>query len=104
MTPLSQSKPSGRLGHSLVLAGQGTPGASLILVGGYAENYFYDDLWFYNLTTNKWLQKTYYTHAELPPTCLETTTVRERATGGARRESVRPHVSAPSHHKRSIAR
>jgi hypothetical protein len=68
VTPLSAAKPSGRVGHSIVLSG-----AVLLLVGGYAENFFNDDLWIYNLTTNAWLRKTYYTHALLPATCVDDT-------------------------------
>ena len=68
VTPASPARPSGRMGHSIVLAG-----AALLLVGGYAENFFNSDLWIYNLTTNRWLQKTYYTHALLPESCTDDT-------------------------------
>ena len=32
-----------------------------------------DELWIYNITTNAWLQKTYYTHALLPASCTDDT-------------------------------
>jgi hypothetical protein len=56
--------PAARRGHSLVLAG-----AALLLVGGYSQNVFFQDFWIYNLTTDRWLEKTYFPHPIYPQNC-----------------------------------
>jgi hypothetical protein len=31
-----------------------------IIIGGFSDNYFYDDTWYFNLTNNRWLQRRKY--------------------------------------------
>lgn len=56
--------PPARRGHSIVLAG-----AALLMVGGYSQNVFYQDFWIYNISTNHWLEKTYFPHPLYPSNC-----------------------------------
>ncbi|RYY89748.1 hypothetical protein EON63_00145 [archaeon] len=30
----------------------------LFCVGGYSDNYIYEDTWYFNISTNRWLEKT----------------------------------------------
>ena len=63
---MSTSTPGARLDHTLALTNN-----VLILIGGYDDNVVYDDTWYYNLTTNRWLEKTSFVHALYPDWCTD---------------------------------
>ncbi len=43
----------------------------LILNGGYSNNRFFNDTWYYYIDENKWLEKTEYVHAHYPEECTD---------------------------------
>jgi len=44
---------------------------SIFMHGGFADNFIFDDTWYYNITTNSWLQKTKFVHPLYPPDCTD---------------------------------
>ncbi|KAK1742930.1 kelch repeat-containing protein [Skeletonema marinoi] len=60
------SKPRRRQDHVLALAGN-----TLILHGGYGDNYIYNDTWHYSIDENRWLEKENFVHADYPDTCTD---------------------------------
>ena len=66
ITPISAVNPSARKGHTMVVLGD-----VFIMYGGYSNNYFNEEFWFYNTTTNMWLQKMTFVHPVLPDTCTD---------------------------------
>ena len=62
--PVSETVPAPRQEHVMVQSGD-----ILILFAGYAENFHYDDVWYYNLTSNRWLQKETHVHALYVDSC-----------------------------------
>jgi len=63
---VSEINPGPRCDHTLVLVDN-----VLILMGGFNDNTVYDDTWYFNLTTSRWLQKKTFTHALFPPKCTD---------------------------------
>ena len=57
-------KPPPRFDHSFVMSG-----TTFILFGGYSSNYQLSDVWYFNQTTNRWLEKTTFVHASYPKSC-----------------------------------
>jgi len=53
ITPSTTTQPDARADHQMVKAGD-----QLVLFGGYADNYYFDDTWLFDTTTFTWLQKT----------------------------------------------
>ena len=43
----------------------------LILHGGFANNVFFNDTWYYNITSNKWLEKNSFVHSFYPESCTD---------------------------------
>ena len=43
----------------------------LILFGGYADNYHYNDTWYYYINENRWLEKTTFVHVHYPSSCTD---------------------------------
>lgn len=62
----SHESPGPRCDHSLVLVND-----ILVLVGGYNDNLVYDDTWYFNISTSRWLQKSTFVHARFPPSCSD---------------------------------
>lgn len=68
ITPISDLNPSARKGHSMLVAGQ-----VFVMYGGYGNNYYNQEFWFYNITTNRWLRKRSFIRPLLPDTCSDDT-------------------------------
>ena len=41
----------------------------LILFGGYSDNHYHNDTWYYYINEDRWLMKTDFVHAEYPENC-----------------------------------
>ena len=61
-----QRWPSRRTEHSLVHAQD-----MLILFGGYGNNHFMNDVWYFDLRTRKWVEKKTFAHAIYPQECSQ---------------------------------
>eukprot|EP01038_Epipyxis_sp_PR26KG_P011787 gene11787-15773_t len=46
-------------------------GDVFFLHGGFADNYIYDDMWYYNITSGKWLEKTRFVRPIYPTNCTD---------------------------------
>jgi len=68
--PIGNRKPAARVAHTLVLASD-----VLYLFGGYRSNYYFGDLWMYNISTNRWLEKPSHVHALWPENCTDDTVI-----------------------------
>jgi hypothetical protein len=64
--PEGAKVPDPRVGHAMVRAHN-----IIYLYGGYADNYYYDDTWQYNITSNRWLHQTQFVHALFPENCTD---------------------------------
>eukprot|EP00970_Alexandrium_tamarense_P006038 scaffold1012_cov189-Alexandrium_tamarense.AAC.23 len=60
------SKPHRRTDHVISKSGN-----LLILHGGYADNYHFNDTWYYIIDENRWLEKVDFVHADYPETCID---------------------------------
>lgn len=38
----------------------------ILMHGGAANNYIYDDMWYYNITSNEWLEKKTFVYPKYP--------------------------------------
>ena len=68
--------PDGRTDHIFLLLQASVPtapekGHILFLDGGYADNYFYEDTWYYYIETGQWLEKTEFVYPEYPTSCTD---------------------------------
>jgi len=43
----------------------------LIVFGGYADNHYYNDTWYYYIDENRWLEKKDFVHADFPDDCID---------------------------------
>lgn len=43
----------------------------LVIHGGFANNAYYDDMWYFNLSTNTWLEKKRFVIPQYPPSCTD---------------------------------
>ena len=43
----------------------------LILNGGYSDNHYFNDTWYYKIEENRWLEKTSFVHAFHPTNCTD---------------------------------
>lgn len=43
----------------------------LFLHGGYADNYYFDDVWYFNITSHKWLKKSKFIYPEYSKNCTD---------------------------------
>ena len=43
----------------------------LILNGGFSDNHLFNDTWYYNITENRWLEKTSFVHAFFQSNCID---------------------------------
>lgn len=57
--------PRGRRSHTLIIAAS----RALILFGGFADNTLYSDVWFFNLTHGKWLEKKVFPYPQFVKNC-----------------------------------
>lgn len=64
--PQSSSRPSARQDHILVQSG-----VMLILFAGYAENHHHDDVWYFNLTSHRWLEKETHVYPRFATSCTQ---------------------------------
>jgi hypothetical protein len=58
--------PKGREDHVFLLLGE-----LLFLHGGFSDNNFFDDTWYYNITTEKWLEKERFVYPTYPDECTD---------------------------------
>lgn len=63
---VSTVNPGPRVDHSLIISGD-----VLVLVNGYNDNLVFDDMWYFNITTSRWLLKESFVHALYPPGCTD---------------------------------
>ena len=45
----------------------------LIINGGYSDNRYFNDTWYYDIDENRWLEKTTFVHAYYPTDCTDDT-------------------------------
>jgi hypothetical protein len=74
--PDMPAKPDGRMDMIFLLINKGTSPEDVIsdilfLHGGYADNYLYDDTWYYNITSGRWLEKHRHTDAIYADSCTD---------------------------------
>jgi hypothetical protein len=65
-TDVNMPVPAARTGHIFLLLGD-----VIFMHGGYANNNFFDDTWYYNITAGYWLQKTRYVYPVYPASCTD---------------------------------
>eukprot|EP00605_Chrysophyceae_sp_TOSAG23-4_P000108 GSChrysophyteH1.ASY1.ANO1.118.1 assembled CDS len=58
--------PDGRQDAVFLLLGE-----LLFLHGGFSNNHYYDDTWYYNVTTSKWLEKERFVYPSYPDGCTD---------------------------------
>lgn len=58
--------PRKRMDHLLIFTDN-----MLILHGGYSENHYFNDTWYYYIDENRWLEKESYVHAYFPDGCSD---------------------------------
>ncbi len=58
--------PKKRMDHMLIISD-----GMLILNGGYSENHYFNDTWYYYIDENRWLERTSYVHAYFPDECKD---------------------------------
>ena len=58
--------PDARQDHIFLLLGE-----LLFVHGGYSNNNYYDDTWYYNITTSKWLEKERFMYPSYPDVCTD---------------------------------
>jgi len=58
--------PAPRMDHIFLLLGE-----VLFLHGGFSDNYYYDDTWYYNITTGRWLEKLRFVYPTYPDECTD---------------------------------
>jgi hypothetical protein len=63
---VSEASPGPRMEHTLMLVDN-----ILVLMGGYDDNVVYDDTWYFNITTHRWLRKETFVHALWPSSCTD---------------------------------
>jgi hypothetical protein len=75
IVPFSKVNPKPRLDHVMVRADK-----MFIMYGGYANNFYFGDTWYYNITSNHWLQKQEFVHALFPQNCTDDLLHRQTMT------------------------
>ena len=58
--------PAPRMDHVFLLLGE-----LLFVHGGYSDNYYYEDTWYFNITTSLWLEKVRFMYPEYPAGCTD---------------------------------
>ncbi|GBG32705.1 Teneurin-1 [Hondaea fermentalgiana] len=69
--------PAPRTEHSFILTEE-----LIFLAGGYRSNHFFDEVWYLNTTSYRWLQKTKFVHPRYPVNCTANETVPASPTRG----------------------
>jgi len=64
--PVSEQKPGPRVDHIMILSGH-----VLFLFGGYYHNHHNSELWLFNISNNRWLQKSQTVHPRYPEECTD---------------------------------
>eukprot|EP00602_Paraphysomonas_sp_CaronLab_P006179 CAMPEP_0185022774 /NCGR_PEP_ID=MMETSP1103-20130426/5476_1 /TAXON_ID=36769 /ORGANISM="Paraphysomonas bandaiensis, Strain Caron Lab Isolate" /LENGTH=939 /DNA_ID=CAMNT_0027554999 /DNA_START=122 /DNA_END=2940 /DNA_ORIENTATION=- len=64
--PEGDPKPEARMDMVMLLTEQ-----VIFMHGGYADNYLYDDVWYFDLETHKWLEKERFVYPKYPDTCTD---------------------------------
>mmetsp|Transcript_2781 Transcript_2781/g.6512 ORF Transcript_2781/g.6512 Transcript_2781/m.6512 type:complete len:909 (+) Transcript_2781:58-2784(+) len=67
----------------------------IVMTGGYRANYFFDELWYLNTTSSRWLKKTKFVHPFYPVNCTANTTVQACPTRGRLTDGLYGRASAP---------
>jgi hypothetical protein len=65
-TSENMNYPTKRTDHIMVLSGN-----ILILHGGYSENHYFNETWYYYIDENRWLRKENHVHAFFPEECTD---------------------------------
>lgn len=75
--------PEGRVDHVFLLlaesaacanrtdGGQNCGDDLLFVNGGYADNFYFEDTWYYNISTGLWLEKERFVYAQYPSACTD---------------------------------
>jgi hypothetical protein len=63
----SEQNPLARAGHALVRLSSET----LLLFGGYSNNYHFDDTWEFDMPSRRWLEKTVFPYPVYPDSCTD---------------------------------
>lgn len=58
--------PEGRVDHIMLITEE-----VIFVHGGMANNYLYDDVWYFDLTTHKWLEKKEFVYPFYPDSCTD---------------------------------
>ena len=64
--PEGDAHPGPRVDHYMILAND-----VIILFGGFNDNLYYGDTWYYNITGDFWLEKKSFVHALWPDSCTD---------------------------------
>lgn len=63
--------PTGRVDHIMLMT-KGTAGEDIIFMhGGFSNNHFYDDVWYFTVSTMQWLQKKLFVYPKYPDSCTD---------------------------------
>lgn len=63
---VGDAQPEGRMDMMFLLTEE-----VIFMHGGYANNYLYDDLWYFDLVTHKWLEKERFVYPKYPEGCTD---------------------------------
>ncbi len=66
VTPQSSVQPASRMEMAWVATEE-----MLILFGGYHGNHYFNDMWYFDPVTSKWLEKKTFVHPRYPENCTE---------------------------------
>lgn len=63
--------PDARVDHIMIMT-QGTDNEDIIFMhGGFANNHFYDDVWYFTVSTMQWLEKKDFVYPKYPESCSD---------------------------------
>ena len=63
--------PEGRVDHIMLMT-NGSLGEDIIFMhGGFANNHFFDDVWYFTVETMRWLEKKTFVYPKYPDSCTD---------------------------------
>ena len=69
--PEGSEVPAGRVDHVMILT-EGTGNTSIVFMhGGFADNVFFNDAWYFTLETRRWLEKKEFVYPKYPDSCTD---------------------------------
>lgn len=87
--------PEGRVDHVMLMT-EGTSGQDIIFMhGGFSNNHFYDDVWYFTVSTMQWLEKREFVYPKYPEDCTDDIEFIERTPNCT-------EMSWPKHLERDI--